>query len=58
MNAAAVRASQSPDPGLPQQIIMIGWVTILASLDTALIESAGSVTCREIYLASRTQWLG
>jgi len=37
MNAAVERASQFPDPGLLQQFIMIGEMTILASLDTALI---------------------
>ena len=37
MNAAVEKASQFPDPGLLRQIIVIGEVTILASLDTTLI---------------------
>jgi hypothetical protein len=37
MSAAVERASQFPDPGLLLQIIVIGEVTILASLDATLI---------------------
>ena len=37
MSAAVERASQFPDPGPLRHIIVIGEVTILASLDATLI---------------------